>query len=122
MSLDIIGMIIIEGGRMNISFWSAVSGAIILVVSSVYQICVERGAKKKAERIDQADNEKVKKYVEIHRQKANKLTHATRLTFVALVLSYGLSIWGVVTDRTEQRLKTLESQVADLKVLVGERR
>ena len=108
---------------MSISLLSGLWGMSVLMASTIYQIGVKRWANKKAEQVRQAGGpDEVKKNVEIGQQTSSKLALATRLAVGALAISYGLSIYGAVKDTTEKRVKALESQVADLKILVRERR
>jgi hypothetical protein len=109
---------------MSLSLLSALWGAIILVVSTVYQVFyLNWWAKKQEEEIEHAGGpDEVEKNLALYTQKKSKLGLATKITFGLLIISYLLSIYDAATDTKEKRLKAIESQVDDLKCLVGERR
>jgi hypothetical protein len=111
---------------MNISLVSSVWAAVVLVASTGYQyFFITRWAAKQADRITNSNEPpptKVHNNLALAEKKSKKLTRVVAITFAALIISYVLSIYDAATDTKERRLDAIESQVASLKILVGERR
>ena len=88
---------------MNWALWSTISGLLILIVSTIYQICVNRNIEK---RISRTGNLKTDIIIntKLANGKSKKLARASLLTFAGLILTYALSLTGVAMDKNTESL------------------
>jgi methyl-accepting chemotaxis protein len=95
---------------MNWSLYSSLSGLLILVFSTLYQVWVSNDIEKRkrdtGDDLDDADYN-----ADLAEDKSNKLAKASLITFSALIFTYILSLTGVAMDDTKESIDTVKARV-----------